>query len=302
MEAPKRKPGRPPKRAPDFQGMIKNGITNTPLDADALVEFYTYLPIEFKHMFAMDRSLGSRDLYIFFNADNITIASTDFATNDNKGRSPYVNIKIIDCKDCNHYYCAAPVMIVISRDGVGKFFDKYDKSQVEMKLVLLRSESQRFMRFIMKPDSSERTHTVHLVKIISAYAEVETKLREHISQLTRDLSSADLVFSLNTKTLKSDMSDAQPMFSIEKVPGSMLQFKWSEQGTVVETFTNYDDVHIIEDKNVDNPAHILSLGVPTCNISSFISSTAEKVLLYATSVQLVVSLQISANITTYLIQ
>lgn len=107
MTDKKRGPGRPPRKV--VPNNPTNGIVDTPLNPNNIVEFHYYDPLVLRQLFVLFKQLKTEEIYFRFTADTFDILTKDHY--DNK------ILASIDCTKVSHYYCKKlPEPLYLSTD------------------------------------------------------------------------------------------------------------------------------------------------------------------------------------------
>ena len=199
MEPPRRRgPGRPPHK-PQVPALPKNGIVETPMDDDNIIEFVSVEPMIFKSLFVYFKNLKSRDIHIKFRKSDIT-----FLTRDHMMTSRV--IATINCKDVNWYFCKQDVCVALNRENTEKLFMNIDKTFHKLNIEF-RNYDQDYLWFIFRDHSlsKECQYKIPLTPIAA-----DPDLFELENEVTKGEidSKFPLQFTLSSKQFKKTISDA----------------------------------------------------------------------------------------------
>lgn len=222
--APKRGPGRPPKRQPALP-LEKLGIVEVPDNAEHMLECVYGDPTVFKSLFSYLKKLNSREIHIRCSPEGIS-----FFARDKSSECRVVATLLGD--QMNHYYCGKTFWIGLCRDlNVEKTFANIDKTYHKITMIVKHDDPENVI-FVLKDPVIDKESISILT--VSSYDRDENLYE--IEELTTPEAVAGypIEFTLTAKQFKKSITDASShgadSITIEKFGEYPLQFTYLRTG------------------------------------------------------------------------
>jgi hypothetical protein len=262
---PRRKPGRPPNK-PASSGVPFNGIVDSPLDANNILEFVTIYPTHFKSLFSYFKNIKSQDIRVCFRKTEIT-----FLTKDHTRTSRIITI--VNCRYVNWYYCAQDVSVWLDRENAEKLFLNIDKSYSKFTIEMHADDPGGIFFILRDPDrSKEAQYRVPVMVASETMDPMDADLANIEDQLgdEGDAAMFPLQFTMTSKEFKKTVSDASSYstkITIEKQIDAALNLKYDSDNIAYnELYLNDQTIRLI--CNVD----YFECTIKIANVKSLASS------------------------------
>jgi hypothetical protein len=141
-EEKKKRPGRPRKK-PLKKVLGRNGISQSPLNPDHCVEVVYDIPLNFKRIFTLFKSMATKNICISFRVASFEITATDHL------KKSFIKV-IINCLKLNHYYCSEDIKCHLNSKNIEKIIQVIDKNYNSIAFVVKRSTSRSSLSIIYK--------------------------------------------------------------------------------------------------------------------------------------------------------
>lgn len=224
QHTPKRRGrGRPPVcRQP--RGTQKDGIVETPSDAQNRMEFVYHDPMVFKSLFTYFKNLKTVDIHIRCAPDGLTFFT----------RGKYQASRVVahlPGKEMDHYYCDAQFWLGLNRDRVERLFWSIDKSFSKITL-LIRHDDPDTLNIIFKDPTIDKECNYH-VALSTLEPDEDLISAEKVTTSAAIKAAFPIEFTLTSKQFKKTITDAghySSTLSFEKFGSEPLLLKYDRAG------------------------------------------------------------------------
>ena len=224
-QAKKRGPGRPPKKQPP-PALRKDGIVETPTDAENRLELVYEDPMMFKSLFTYFKNLKARDIHIRCAPTGVT-----FFTRDSTRTCRVV--AELPGASMNHFYCDDEFVIGLNRDHVEKLFADIDKSFYKITFIYRHDDPDNFSLLFKDPELDKEC--IHKVSVSNLDSDEELFAAETMTT-PQALAEFPIEFVLAARQFKKTVTDAghySETLTVEKLgKQNPLQFTYTQVGHV----------------------------------------------------------------------
>jgi len=218
----KRGPGRPPKKQP-APPLRKDGIVESPSDANNRLEFVYEDPTMLKSLFAYFKNLKAVDVHIRCAPTGITFFTRDFA------QTCRIVAELPGDK-MNHFYCDDTFWLGLNRDNVERIFSSVDKSFFKVTL-LYRHDNPDSLVIIFKDPDIDKECNYRVT--VSTFDRDEELFAAEAMTAPAALGGFPIEFQLTAKQFKKSVTDASHYsdnLTLEKLGVHPLQLTYTRVG------------------------------------------------------------------------
>lgn len=259
---PKRGPGRPPKKQP-APPLRKDGIVESPTDAQNRLEFVYEDPTMLKSLFVYFKNLKAVDVHIRCTPSGITFFTRDSAATCRV-------VAELPGENMNHFYCDDTFWLGLNRENVERIFSSVDKSF--FKVTLLHRHDDPDSLVIIFKDADIDKECNYRVSVSTLDRDEELFAAEQLTTATA-LKEAPIEFQLSSKQFKKAVTDAShysDILTFEKLGTHPLQFTYNRVGIVYnEVYRTPEKIHLRSEVEEDT---IFRCTVAIANIKSLASA------------------------------
>lgn len=251
---PKKKPGRPPKKKVDEAAVKRFGIVTTPISLANDIELQYMNPSAFKKVFLMLKKYKVSDVDLDFGHDGMRIVTPDQL----KKSDIFIDVH---GKEMNHYYCAAPMILRVSRAAIDRVLMPINKENFSMVIEVAAGATTSF-RVTLRNESRKTTISTP----VNMTKHVEIPVRPVLNDAEYPLS-----FTIQSKQFKEDIRNTMKgiqVISFQKVHGSPLQIR-ANGDNGADPCLSYEEINMVD--RLD-PLDVLNVSLCTEHISPFTDS------------------------------
>ena len=221
---PKRGPGRPPKKQP-APPLRKDGVVDSPTDANNRLEFVYEDPAMLKSLFAYFKNLKAVDVHIRCMPSAITFYTRDSAATCRV-------VAVLPGESMNHFYCDGTFWLGLNRENVERIFSSIDRSFFKVTLLHRHDDPDNLVIIFKDADIDKECN----YRIAVSTLDHDEELFAAEKLLTAmALKEPPIEFQLTTKQFKKSVTDAShysDILTFEKIGAHPLQFTYNRTGIV----------------------------------------------------------------------
>lgn len=219
---PKRGPGRPPKRQQP-PPLRRDGIVESPTDANHRLEFVYEDPMMLKSLFAYFKNLKAVDIHIRCAPTGVTFFTRD------AGQTCRV-VASLPGDHMNHYYCDDTFWLGLNRESVEKLFASIDKSFFKVTLIHTHDDPDS-LSVIFKDSEIDKECNYRVT--VSTIEKDEDLFAAEAMTTPAALKTFPIEFQLSSKQFKKSVTDAShysDTITFEKLGTHPLQLTYNRVG------------------------------------------------------------------------